>query len=270
MTKIFHELGDDSSFPQYRGKVFLVGCGLGDPEQLTLRAHSIIINAQIVLYDNLISDEILSLVPATARKFYVGKAKQQASVPQERINQLIADFADQGYAVVRLKSGDPYIFGRGAEEALHLRSQGIDVEVIPGISSSIAAAGCAGIAPTVRGYSSGLSVVTAHVQNGKFNTEWLPLLNVPNHTVVILMGLTLAGKISYSAIRSGIKGKTSVAIVSNASRPNQTTVVTNLRKLPSAARNVEGPAVIVIGEVVRLHGLLPVHSAVETALQQAG
>ena len=266
MTKILKSNSAETNYPfsARKGKVYLVGCGLGDVEQLTLKAYRIIREAQIVLYDHLITDEILALIPSETRKIYVGKPKSCHSISQERINTLIADYAGQGFSVARLKSGDPYIFGRGSEEALFLGEQGYQVEIIAGISSSVAGPACAGIPPTARGYASSFSVVSAHLKDAKFNTDWLPLLKVPNHTTVVLMGLSLAGAIRKAALQSGVPKDFPVAIVANASRPEQQSIVTTLSDLAKAAKTVQGPAVIVFGDVVKLYGKLPQYQ-----LQQA-
>ncbi len=269
MTKILQPISAESNktFSARKGKVYLVGCGLGDVEQLTLKAYRIIREAQIVLYDNLITKEILDLIPPQARKLYVGKPKNTHSITQERINHLIADYADQGYSVARLKSGDPYIFGRGAEEALYLLERGYDVDVIAGISSAVSGSACAGIPPTARGYAASFSVVSAHLKEGKFNDDWLPLLKLPNHTTVVLMGLSIARKIKTSAYAIGIPHNLPVAIVSNASRPEQQSVITTLAGLDKAAKNVNGPAVIVFGDVVKLYGKLPQHQPQSIAIK---
>ena len=245
------------SFSAKKGKVYLVGCGLGDVEQLTLKAYRIIREAQIILYDYLITDEILAIIPSETQKIYVGKPQNCHSISQDKINALIADYASQGFNVARLKSGDPYIFGRGAEEALYLSEQGYQVEIIAGISSSVTGPACAGIPLTAREYASSFSVVSAHLKDAKFNTDWLPLLKTANHTVVVLMGLSLAGAIRKAALQIGIPKDFPVAIVANASRPEQQSIVTTLSDLEKTAKTVQGPAVIVFGDVVKLHGKLP-------------
>lgn len=259
MTKIIQHNSAETNetFSVRKGNVYLVGCGLGDVEQLTIKAYRIIKEAQIVLYDNLIPKEIIDLVPPQTRKIYVGKPKDNHTISQDRINHLIADYAGQGFSVARLKSGDPYIFGRGSEEAIFLQDKGFNVDVIAGISSCVSAPACAGIPPTARGYASSFSVVSAHLKEGVFNTEWLPLLKLSNHTTVVLMGLSLAGTIQKAALKSGVSKNLPVAIVSNASRFNQQSVATTLGGLSKAAKTLEGPAVIVFGDVVKLHGKLP-------------
>ncbi|MCX6061952.1 MAG: uroporphyrinogen-III C-methyltransferase [Campylobacterales bacterium] len=240
-----------------KGKVYLVGCGLGDVELLTLKAARIITEASVILYDHLISAEILQLIPEKSHKIYVGKVKSCHSISQEEINALIATYANQGLDVARLKSGDPYIFGRGTEEALYLIERGYEVDVIPGISSSVAGSACAGIPPTARGYAASFSVVSAHLKDSKFNNDWLPLLLLPNHTTVILMGLSVAREIKEAALALGVNGDLPAAIVSNASRPNQRTIVTTLQNFDEAASGAQSPAVIVFGDVVHLQGHLP-------------
>lgn len=240
-----------------KGKVYLVGCGLGDVELLTLKAARIITEASVILYDHLISAEILELIPEKSHKIYVGKVKSCHSISQEEINALIATYAHQGFDVARLKSGDPYIFGRGTEEALYLIERGYEVHVIPGISSSVAGSACAGIPPTARGYAASFSVVSAHLKDSKFNNDWLPMLLLSKHTTVVLMGLSLVKKIKEAALALGVNGDLPAAIVSNASRPNQRTIVTTLKNLEEAASGVPSPAVIVFGDVVNLQGRLP-------------
>ncbi|MDY0116192.1 MAG: uroporphyrinogen-III C-methyltransferase [Sulfurimonadaceae bacterium] len=251
MTKIIQP------FSVKKGKIYLVGCGLGDVEQLTLKAYRTIREAKIILYDHLISKEILDLLSSNTRKVYVGKAKDRHSISQERINHLIAGYAEQGFSVARLKSGDPYIFGRGSEEALFLLERGFEVDVIAGISSCVSGSACAGIPPTARGYAASFSVVSAHLKEGEFNTDWLPLLKLSNHTTVVLMGLSLAEQIKKAAYAIGVSPTLPIAIVANASRPEQQSVVTTLSKLDEAAKKIDGPAVIVFGDVVNLHGKLP-------------
>lgn len=240
-----------------KGKVYLVGCGLGDVELLTLKAARIIAEAPVILYDHLISAETLELIPKECKKIYVGKQKSCHSISQEEINALITTYADQGLNVARLKSGDPYIFGRGTEEALYLIERGYEVDVIAGISSSVAGGACAGIPPTARGYASSFSVVSAHLKDSKFNIDWLPLLLLPDHTTIVLMGLSLAEQIKEAALAIGVNGNLPTAIVSNASRLNQTTIVTTLENIEKAAKGAQGPAVIIFGDVVHLQGRLP-------------
>ena len=236
--------------------VYLIGCGPGDIDLLTLKAYRTIQQIDVVLYDHLITQDVLDLVPQHAQRISVGKQKGVHSYPQEQINQMIYEQAKSGLKVARLKSGDPYIFGRGAEEAEYLIKRGIRVEVINGISSAIAGPSCAGIPPTARGYATNMSVVSAHLAGNKINTDWLPLLKIPNHTTVVLMGLSFAAQIAENALDAGVDKTTPVAIISNASRPEQQTIITDLEHLSGASANAKRPAILVIGNVVNLHQIL--------------
>ncbi len=236
--------------------VYLIGCGPGDIDLLTLKAYRTIQQIDVVLYDHLITQDVLDLVPQRAQRISVGKQKGVHSYPQEQINQMIYEQAKSGLKVARLKSGDPYIFGRGAEEAEYLIKRGIRVEVINGISSAIAGPSCAGIPPTARGYATNMSVVSAHLAGNKINTDWLPLLKIPNHTTVVLMGLSFAAQIAENALVAGVEKSTPVAIISNASRPEQQTIITDLEHLAGASADAQRPAILVIGNVVNLHQIL--------------
>ncbi len=239
------------------GRVHLVGCGTGDVELLTLKAYRLIQEADVVFIDHLISDEIRSLIPESTLKISVGKRKGHHSVRQEEINAMLIEYALKGLEVARLKAGDPYIFGRGAEEAMALAEAGIRVEVVPGISSAIAGPLSAGIAPTARGYAANLSIVSAHLAGNSVNLEWIDLLGMKNHTTIVLMGLSRAEEITAEALKRGYDPTLPAAIVSNASRPDQTRIVTTLSQLPEAARDAERPGIIVFGDVVNLHAVLP-------------
>lgn len=238
------------------GKVYLVGCGIGDPELLTIKAYKAIQSVDVVLYDNLITEKILELIPDRVEKIYVGKSKGNHSSSQDAINKLLLDYANLGYRVARLKNGDPYIFGRGAEEAEFLIKNNVDVEVIAGISSAIAAPLSAGIPPTARGYSTGVTIVTAHKEGCEFNRNWVELLKIPNHTVIVLMGVTQTENIIIESMNLGIDLSTPAAIISNASRENQRTIITTLGKLENDSKNAEKPAILVFGDVVRLQETL--------------
>ena len=238
-------------------QVFLIGCGPGDVNLLTLQAYACIQKMDVVLYDHLIPQQILDIVPDTAQQVYVGKQKDVHSRRQEEINQIILDYARQGLKVARLKSGDPYIFGRGAEEAEFLAQHGVRVQVVSGISSALSAPASAGIPLTARGYAANVSIVSAHLSGSRINTDWLPMLQIPNHTTVVLMGLSFAREIAELALASGVSSEMPVAIVSNASRETQRTIITTLADLPEESLRAERPAVLVFGDVVRLHQILP-------------
>ena len=238
-------------------KVYLIGCGTGDAELLTIKAYKLIQSVDLVLVDKLVSDEILALIPAKTKKIYVGKAKGEHSMKQEQINKLLVNYAQEGLQIARLKSGDPFIFGRGSEEALALVEAGVEVEIIPGISSALAGPSSAGIAPTARGYAAGVSIVSAHLANNLDNLDWVDFLAKENHTTIVLMGLSKAQKITKAALALGIREDLDVALISNASRANQKTITTTLKQLPQKALEVERPAIMVFGDVVKLHELLP-------------
>ncbi|WP_309499066.1 uroporphyrinogen-III C-methyltransferase [Sulfurovum sp.] len=238
------------SLGKMSAKAYLVGCGLGDPELLTLKAYNIIKNINVVLYDHLISDEIMALVPKDTKKIFVGKEKGFHTKPQEEINKLIRKYIEKGHSVARLKSGDPFIFGRGAEELLYLTQKGISTEVIPGISSAISAPLMANIPITARDYSNAFTVVSAHLKGNAINLDWVPMLVHKNHTVIVLMGLTRIKEIVQEAKTLDIEMQTPCAIVSNASRKNQSMLTTTLENLEEVSLGASRPAILVFGDVI--------------------
>jgi len=231
-------------------KAYLVGCGLGDPELLTVKAYKIIQSVDIVLYDHLISKEIMDIIPHTTQKVFVGKQKGFHSKPQDEINEIILSYIQKGYKIARLKSGDPFIYGRGAEELLYLNAHKIKTEVVAGISSAISAPLMANIPLTARGIAQSFSVVSAHLQDSSINLDWLEQLRYEGHTVVVLMGLSRAKQIQDAAIDYGIDENKPCAIISNASRHDQTLSITTLKNLAIEAQKAQRPAVLVFGEVV--------------------
>lgn len=239
------------------GKLYLIGCGPGDADLLTLKAINTIRKLDIALIDHLLSQEIIDLIPASTKVVFVGKEKGKHSATQDEINRLITDYGRLGYAVGRLKCGDPYIFGRGTEEAIHAADHGIAVEVIPGISSAFSGPLSAGIAPTARGYATGLSVVSAHLAGDRVNLDWIALLSMKHHTTIVLMGLSRAGEITARALETGVDASLPVAIVSHATTQMQSTIVTTLKELPQAAKKAPRPAIMIFGDVVELEQKLP-------------
>lgn len=231
-------------------KAYLVGCGLGDPELLTIKAYNIIQNVDVVLYDHLISEEMMAIVPKKTKKIFVGKEKGFHTKPQDEINKLIRKQIKKGYSVARLKSGDPFIFGRGAEELLYLSQQGISTEVIAGISSATSGPLMANIPVTAREYSQAFTVVTAHLKGNAVNLDWVPMLKNRNHTVVVLMGLTRVSEIVKKAQEYHIEMHSPCAIVSNASRKNQVTFTTTLENLEEVATKAMRPSILVFGDVI--------------------
>ncbi|CAH0193174.1 uroporphyrinogen-III C-methyltransferase [Pseudomonas brassicacearum] len=247
--------------PFRSGEVALVGAGPGDPGLLTLRAWSLLMQADAVVYDRLISSQLLSLIPLTCARHYVGKAAGCHSLPQPQINELLADLADQGQRVVRLKGGDPFIFGRGAEELEYLLARGIDCQVVPGIT---AAAGCstyAGIPLTHRDLVNSCRFITGHLQReGDLNLPWQSLAD-DSQTLVFYMGLSNLGTIAAQLIAAGLAADTPAALISNGTRPDQQVLRGTLQQLPEMARAcAEGlPTLTVIGKVVGLFA----HQALE-------
>ena len=234
----------------FKTKVYLVGCGLGDPDLLTLKAYKIICRVDVVLYDNLISDEIMALVPQKTLKVYVGKEKGKHSKSQDEINESILAYIAQGYTVARLKSGDPYVFGRGAEEMKILTQLAIPTEVIPGISSSISGTLFGDIPITARDYASSFSVVSPHTKGDNLNLTWMDLLKREKHTVVVLMGLSKIKEIVKESQRLGIEKSSPCAIISKASRAEQNVAICTLETLVEASRDMSRPSILVFGDVV--------------------
>ncbi|SFV66339.1 Uroporphyrinogen-III methyltransferase [hydrothermal vent metagenome] len=239
-----------------QSKVYLLGCGLGDPDLLTIKAYRIMQSVDVVLYDHLISEAIMEILPEKTQKVFVGKEKGFHSKAQEEINLLIEDYVQKGYSVARLKSGDPFIYGRGAEELLYLNNKGIQTEVIAGISSAISAPLMANIPLTARGISNSFSVVSAHLRGNALCLDWIKYLEDEAHTVVVLMGLSRAKEIQDHALAFGIDKDKPCAIVSHASREAQSSIVTTLEHLATHAKTAQRPAILVFGEVVNYPKLL--------------
>lgn len=239
------------------GKLYLIGCGPGDADLLTVKALKTIEKLDVALIDHLLSDEIISLIPSHARVVFVGKEKGRHSFPQAKINEMIAEYAGQGLVVGRLKCGDPYIFGRGTEEAVYAGEKGIETEVIPGLSSAFSAPLAAGIAPTSRGLSTGVSVVSAHLSGDRVNLSWIGMLGLRDHTTVVLMGLSRIRQIVNEALERGIDPALPAAIVSNATTNKQSSIITTLAELVHAAKGAPRPAILIFGDVVNLAQTLP-------------
>src|SRR3990170_6637817 len=236
------------------GKVYLVGAGPGDPKLLTLRAAELLGKADIVIYDRLVGKSILKLAPKTARKIYVGKRSGKHEVPQDKINELLANTALEGKVVVRLKGGDPFLFGRGGEEAEILLEKNVPFEVVPGVTSAIAAPMYAGIPLTHRDYASSVAIVTGHRagDSGK-PVNWSKLANAVD-TIVILMGIESLEAIVAKLAEGGLDPEKPVAIVEQGTTKNQRSFVGKLNTIVDEAKknDVKPPAVIVIGEVAEL------------------
>ena len=235
------------------GKVWLVGAGPGDPELLTLKAARLLAKADVVVHDRLVAPEILDLVPARARRLYVGKQKARHALPQDDINALLVGLAKDGFTVVRLKGGDPFVFGRGGEEMLACRAAGIDCEVVPGISAALAASASSGAPLTHRGLAQSVTFATGHAAHGtgEPDLDWAALAKA-NHTVALYMALSTAPLIAARLIEAGRAGSTPVALVENASLPSERRIRTTLVGLPEVAATLSGPALLIIGEVAAL------------------
>lgn len=239
-----------------KGKVWLVGAGPGDAELLTLKAMRAINDADIIFYDQLVSQEICALFPKNTPALYVGKVKDHHSIPQEDLNQLLVHQVQVGLTVCRIKGGDPFIFGRGGEELLELRKAGIDAEVIPGITSASGCSTYANIPLTHRGISQGCTFVTGHAEKS-LDVNWNALAQL-NHTIVFYMGLTRAPEIAQKLLAGGLAATTPVAIVENGCRKNQRNIITHLSDFPAAVvrEQVQSPALIIVGHVVSLSVIL--------------
>jgi len=240
-----------------KGEVYLVGAGPGDPDLLTFRALRLMQRADVVLYDRLVSDEIVAMVRRDAEKIYVGKEKANHAVPQEKINQMLVRLAKEGKRVLRLKGGDPFIFGRGGEEIKDLFHEGIPFQVVPGVTAAAGCAAYAGIPLTHREFSQSVSFVTGHLKDGSFNLNW-GLLSQPNHTVVIYMGLTGLEIISEKLIEHGVSPDMPAALIQQGTTRNQRVITATLSTLHEKVRSeqVVPPTLIIIGEVVTLQDKL--------------
>ena len=232
------------------GKVWLTGAGPGDPELLTLRAARILASADVVVHDGLVPDAILDLAPAQARRISVAKRKSRHTYAQEEINRLLVALAREGLQVVRLKAGDPFIFGRGGEELEACREAGIACEVIPGVTAALAAAASAGAPLTHRRSAQAVTFVTGHASgDAEPDLDWKALAR-ENQTVVIYMGASTAGKISERLIAAGRPASTPALVVFRASQSDELRVTTVLGNIAEAAATDSGPAVLVIGEAM--------------------
>ncbi len=236
-------------------KVYLIGTGPGDPGLITVKAAGIIPGCDAVVYDDLIPDEVLMLAKPAAEKYYVGKRAGKDYTKQPQINNLLLELSKRGLTVARLKGGDPCVFGRGGEEALFLKENGIPFEIIPGISSAIAGPISAGIPPTHRGLAASLKIVTAHEDPSKESgfLDW-NLLAKETGTLVFLMGAGRINEISEALIREGMNASTPCAIIQDATLPSQKHVASTLAEMGTAAEKsgMGSPCIIVVGKVAGL------------------
>ncbi len=240
--------------PEKLGKVYIVGAGAGDPELLTFKALRLMQQADIIFYDNLVSASILDLCRRDASKVYVGKKRSNHAVQQQNINQLLVEHTKQGKRVLRLKGGDPFIFGRGGEEAEYLVQAGVDYEIVAGITSATAAASCAGIPLTHRDYAQSVKFVTGCLKTNTINENYQDLLD-DSQTVVFYMGLNALPTLTQGLISAGKSADTPIAIVSNASLPNQQVLTGTLNDIVAKQEQAKlpAPALLIMGNVVKLH-----------------
>ncbi len=239
------------------GEVWLIGAGPGDPDLLTFRALRLMQQADVVLYDRLVSEEILNLTRRDADRVYVGKKRAEHAVPQGDINQLLVDLAKEGKNVVRLKGGDPFIFGRGGEEIELLAANDVPFQIVPGITAASGCATYAGIPLTHRDHSQSCLFVTGHLKNGTVDLNW-ELLSTPNQTVVIYMGLVGLPTICEKLIQHGVSGDMPIALVQQGTTQNQHVFTGTLSTMNDkiAGKNVQAPTLIIVGSVVSLHSSL--------------
>lgn len=236
------------------GHVSLVGAGPGDPDLLTIRAARLVGQAEIVFVDRLVGQGVMELISASAEIVYVGKSKGEHSVPQAEIQRRMIEAAKAGKRVVRLKGGDPFIFGRGGEEVEALRAANINVEVVPGISSSLGCAAAAQIPLTHRDMAQAVTFVTGHAALGQEpDLDWNALAR-PNQTVVVFMGVGTAGTIAARLVAAGRDPATPVAVIENGTRQNEISAFGALDNVAEVIQSagIQGPALLIIGEVVAL------------------
>ena len=242
------------------GEVALIGAGPGDPSLLTLRAWSLLQQADVVVYDRLVSQELIALLPESCARRYVGKSSGHHSLPQEQINELLGNLAQQGLRVARLKGGDPFIFGRGSEELDYLLKLQISCQVVPGITAASGCTAYAGIPLTHRGIAQSCQFITGHLQeDGALHLPWKNLAS-PNQTLVFYMGLGSLEEISTELVRAGLAADTPAALIGNGTYANQQVVRGTVAQLQEMADNayLTPPTLTVIGKVVDLFSKQPI------------
>ena len=239
------------------GKVYLVGAGPGDPDLITRKGLRCLRLADVVVYDRLVSPELLDEAPLGAERIFVGKQPGCHAITQEQISALLIHYARLGRTVVRLKGGDPFVFGRGGEEALALSAAGIPVEIVPGVSSAIAVPAYAGIPVTQRAYAGAVTIVTGHEQHDWAAVNWDALAQAGG-TLVILMGVELLAQIAQRLLAGGLAPDTPAAVIQQGTLPEQRTIKGTLATIAQHAteERIQSPAIIVFGAVVALSDAL--------------